>query len=236
MPDVDHLTLITPKHAEVAEPRRPARNWVLLATAATAILVIAGSAVTFLVRGWTDDQAAASNRPPAVTAPPTTPAAATSPSAAPSPAGLFAAANPAAVMTELTNRWTMTFTSKPEGFGTEQDGLAGDVTAKGRRLDAVIQTDQHGQLFDLTCRAGGESITAATDDTVRQFAYDCLSQAIQGPQWSGVSSWLDQHFAAAAAGPSGAATYTTKVLTLHLKGDGHVLTAELRDPTAAAAP
>jgi hypothetical protein len=233
MPEVDHLPLITPKHAEVAEPRRPARNWVLLATAATAILVIAGSAVTFLVRGWTNERAAASDRPPA-TAPPTTPAAMASPSASPSPAGLFAAANPAAVMTELTNRWTMTFTAKPEGFGTEQDGLAGDVTGKTRRLDAIIQTDQHGQLFDLVCRAGGDSVQAATDDTTRQYVYDCLSQAVQGPQWSGLSSWLDQHFAAAAAGPAGTATYTTRTLTLRLKGDGHVLTAELHDPTAPA--
>jgi hypothetical protein len=234
MPEVDHLSLITPKHAEVAEPRRPARNWVLLATAATAILVIAGSAVTFLVRGWTNERAAASDRTTVTAAPPTTPAAVASPSATPTPVGLFAAANPAAVMTELTNRWTMTFTAKPESFGTEQDGLAGDVTGKTRRLDAIIQTDQHGQLFDLVCRAGGDSVQAATDDTVRQYTYDCLSQAVQGPQWSGLSSWLDQHFGSAAAGPAGTATYTTKALTLHLRGDGHVITAELRDPAAPA--
>lgn len=232
MPEVDHLTLITPKHAEAAESRRPARNWVLLATAATAILVIAGSAVTFLVRGWTNERAAADPRPPA-TALPTTPAAAASATNKVAPAGLFAAANPAAVMNELTDRWTMTFTAKPDGSGTEQDGLAGDVTGRARRLDAIIQTDQHGQLFDLACAAGGDTVTAATDNTVRQFTYDCLSQAVQGPQWSGLSSWLDQHFAAAAAGSAG--TYTTSTFVLHIRGDGHVVDAELTDPSHRAA-
>jgi hypothetical protein len=230
MPEVDHLTL-TPKHAEPPDPRRPGRNWVLLATATTAILVIAGSAVTFLVRGWADGQAAASARDAAGTPAATTPAAqVASPTAPASPLGMFAAANPASVMTELTNRWTMTFTSTSAGTGTEQDGLAGDVTGRGRKLEAVVLTDQHGQLFDLTCRAGGNNVTAASDDTVRRFTYDCLSQAIQGPQWTSVSGWLDQHYAGVAAGPNGNANYQTSALALHLSGDGHTLTAELRDP------
>lgn len=133
--------------------------------------------------------------------------------------------DPAVFKTALTEKWSMSFRTRPLLAGTMEIGLAGDESRKQRRLDAIIQYDGANTVYQVMCQSGGSEIIP-TDETSMAFVADCLATTVRGDQWTTLKDWLDTNLLAIAEGVT-STSFQLPSVRMYVESNRHVISCVL---------